>query len=440
MAAKIDRMAFFIPAHSATGKARQILEHVFAGYRGKLAVRLGADAETVAVGKSPSDCVLVFHRLKPLRDLILAPDPLRLADAHFRGWVDIDGNIYTALEMREYLQSLKLPLAEKFSLWLSALGLPDEVDARHAGIANRIWEKPRTMINHSRDMNREAIGFHYDVSNDFYRLWLDEKMVYSCAYFRNAKESLDDAQSNKLDLICRKLRLQPGERLLDIGCGWGALVIWAARHYGVQAHGITLSRNQHAYAVQRIRELGLEGKVSVELRDYRDLEGEGIYDKISSVGMFEHVGLKNLPVYFSTVHRLLRDGGLFLNHGITQDEVGGTNTVGFKFISKYVFPDGELDWVSNIQREMERGAFEIHDVESLRAHYALTLRQWVERLEARHDDALAYVTEAVYRIWRMYMAGCALQFENGEMGVYQILAAKRNRKPVTAPLTRLYMT
>jgi len=440
MAAKTDRMAFFLPARSAVGKARQILQHVFADYHGRLAVRLGKDAEAVDVGRTPSDCVLVFHRLQPLRDLILAPDPLRLADANFRGWVDIEGNIFTALDLREYLQSLKLPLAEKFSLWLSALGLPDEVDAQHAGIANRIWEKPRTMIKHSRDMNREAIGFHYDVSNDFYRLWLDEQMVYSCAYFRNPDESIDQAQSNKLDLICRKLRLQPGERLLDIGCGWGALVIWAARHYGVKAHGITLSRNQYDYAVNRIRKLGLEEKVSVELRDYRDLEGEGVYDKISSVGMFEHVGLKNLPVYFSTVHRLLRDGGLFLNHGITQDEVGGSNTVGFKFISKYVFPDGELDWVSNIQKEMERGAFEIHDVESLRAHYALTLRHWVERLEAHRDDALEHVTEAVYRIWRMYMAGCALQFENGEMGVYQILAAKRNRRPVAAPLTRSYMT
>ncbi len=430
MDAKTDRMTFSVPEHSSKGKARQILQHVFAGYNGSLAVRLG---------KSPPDCVLVFHRLQPLRDMILAPDPLRLADAHFRGWADIEGNIYTALEMREYLQSLKLPLPEKFSLWLAALGLSDE-DERVATHARRVWDKPLTMIRHSRDMNREAIGFHYDVSNDFYRLWLDERMVYSCAYFRNANESLDDAQSNKLDLICRKLRLQPGEKLLDIGCGWGALVIWAARHYGVEAHGITLSRNQYNHAVRRIRELGLEGRVSVELKDYRDLEGEGVYDKISSVGMFEHVGLRNLPLYFSTAHRLLRDGGLFLNHGITQDEMGGTSTVGFKFISKYVFPDGELDWVSNIQREMERCTFEIHDVESLRAHYALTLRQWVGRLEAHHEDALQYVTEAVYRIWRMYMAGCALQFENGEMGVYQILAAKRNRQPLAMPLTRSYMT
>ncbi|MBI1174347.1 MAG: methyltransferase domain-containing protein [Sideroxydans sp.] len=432
-------MASFFPQQSDAEKARKILRHIFTGYNGSLAVRLGRDGETMTVGKSPPDCVLVFNRLKPLRDLILAPDPLRLADAHFRGWVDIEGNIYTALEMRDYLQSLKLPAVQKFSLWLTALTLPVATDEDSPGQKNRVWSKPLTMARHSKRMNREAIGFHYDVSNDFYRLWLDAQMVYSCAYFRHADDSLDDAQSSKLDLICRKLRLQPGERLLDIGCGWGALVIWAARHYGVTAHGITLSHNQYAYAVRRVRELGLDGQVTVELRDYRDLEGEGIYDKVSSVGMFEHVGLRNLPRYFTAVHRLLRDGGLFLNHGITQDEEGGTSTIGFRFINKYVFPDGELDWISNIQVVMERGAFEIHDVESLRAHYALTLRHWVGRLEAHHQEALAFVPEAVYRIWRMYMAGCARQFENGEMGVYQILAVKRNRRPLALPLTRSYL-
>lgn len=419
--------------------AEQILRRIFGNYRGALAFRLGREGDAIKFCSDPVDCVLAFNGLSPLRDLILRPDPLRLADAYFRGQVDIEGSIYTALGLRKYLQSLTLPRMDKIALWLLAYGLADDMPQYPSGNA-RTWSNPFSQTRHSKQMNRAAIGFHYDVSNQFYRLWLDEQMVYSCAYFRTADEGLDQAQRNKLDLICRKLQLAPGEKFLDIGCGWGALVLWAAGHYGVKAHGITLSRNQYDYAQARIQALGLGGQVSVELKDYRDMEGAEEYDKIASVGMFEHVGLKNLPVYFSTVHRLLRPGGLFLNHGITQDEEGGARTLGARFINKYVFPDGELDWVSNIEREMEKCAFEIHDVESLRAHYALTLRHWVGRLEAAHDAALDEVSEAVYRIWRMYMAGCALQFENGEMGVYQILAAKRNQRPVALPLGRAYFS
>lgn len=428
-----------VPALSSrtrNGKARRLLERLFHDHKGNLAIRFG-NGEAVVVGEGTPDCELVFNSLHPLRELILFANPLRLADAYFRGRVDISGNIYSILQLKDYLKSLSLTIPEKFSLWLAALSM-DEAGGGKAGTDTPWrWSKPLTMVMHSKNMNREAIGFHYDVSNDFYRLWLDRQMIYSCAYFEHAGESLESAQMNKLDLICRKLRLHPGERFLDIGCGWGALVIWAAKHYGVKAHGITLSRNQYAYAVQRVREEGLEDRVEVEFRDYRDLAGDGMYDKIASVGMFEHVGLKNLPLYFSTVHRLLKPGGLFLNHGITQDEEGGTRTVGSEFIGKYVFPDGELDMVSNIQKEMERSAFEIHDVESLRPHYALTLRHWVERLDEQHGEALRYVPEKVYRVWRLYMAGCALQFENGEMGVYQILAAKRYPGQINLPLTRV---
>ena len=436
---KTGRIALTSANSLGTDRARQVLQKIFANYHGRLAIRLGRDAEIMTFGRSSPDCVVTFNSLKPLRDLILHRDPLRLAEDHFRGLLDFDGNIYTVLEMRDYLESLRLSLPEKISLWLQVLSMADGAGSKDHEQAGWIWTKPLTMANHSREMNREAIGFHYDVSNDFYRLWLDEKMVYSCAYFRDTANSLDDAQSNKLDLICRKLRLKPGEKFLDVGCGWGALVIWAARHYGVKAHGVTLSRSQYEYAVERIRTLGLEEQVTVEMKDYRDMEGEEVYDKIASVGMFEHVGLKNLPLYFATVHRLLRRHGLFLNHGITQDEEAETGTTGLRFINKYVFPDGELDWISNILKGMERYAFEIHDLESLRAHYALTLRQWVSRLEAQRDKALEHVSEATYRVWRMYMAGCALQFENGEMGVYQILAAKRNHEPLALPLTRSHL-
>ena len=297
----------------------------------------------------------------------------------------------------------------------------------------------REVRGHSKDENRDAIHFHYDVSNEFYRLWLDRAMVYSCAYFEEADYSLDDAQQAKLEHICRKLLLKPGERLLDIGCGWGALVIHAARHHGVQAHGVTLSERQLQVARQRIAEAGLEKRVTVELKDYRDLEGLEVYDKISSVGMFEHVGLKNLPLYFDAVHRLLKPSGLFLNHGITHEEAGWDKNLSTEFINRYVFPDGQLDNISGIQRYMENAKFEITDVEALRAHYALTLRAWVERLERRHSRALEYVSEATYRVWRLYMSACALEFESGHIGIYQVLASKRGPEHARLPLTRRHL-
>ena len=289
---------------------------------------------------------------------------------------------------------------------------------------------------HSRLSDRAAISFHYDVSNAFYKLWLCDEMVYSCAYFESPNDSLVQAQRNKLDHVCRKLRLKPGERFLDIGCGWGAMVCWAAQHYGVTAHGITLSQRQFDYATERVKQLGLQDLVTLELRDYRDLAGDDVYDKISSIGMFEHVGLANLPVYNATVLRLLRTGGLFLNHGITHDEEGWHPTLDAEFINRYVFPGGELDTISNILRGMEQAAFEIHDVENLRMHYAMTLREWVKRLEANHDAALNYVSEDAYRVWRFYMAACAMEFEAEGTGIYQVLASKRGSHSLPVPLTR----
>jgi len=248
-------------------------------------------------------------------------------------------------------------------------------------------------------------------------LWLDEAMVYSCTYFEHPGDALEKAQFTKLDHICHELLLQQGDHLLDIGCGWGALVIHAARHYGVRTHGITLSERQLTLARERIAQAGLEDRVSVELRDYCDLAGASAYDKVSSVGMFEHVGLKNLSLYFTTVSRLLKPAGLFHNHGITHDVEGWEKTSSTEFINRYVFPDGQLDTVSNIQRLMDNNRFEIADVEGLRPHYALTLRHGVARLEDRHTEALQYVSESTWRVWRLYMAACALVFESGEIGV-----------------------
>jgi cyclopropane-fatty-acyl-phospholipid synthase len=393
--------------------------------------------ETLKFGPGIPDVILVFRDPRLFRDLILYRDPLRLAEAYFQGKLDVEGDLYKALELKDHLRSLNLSASEKTAFLFAVLSLGGTPAA--TGETAPAWHKPwspRLWRGHSKGANRKAIAFHYDVSNAFYRLWLDEQMVYSCAYFEAVDDSLDQAQCNKLEHTSRKLRLRPGERLLDIGSGWGALILWVAKHHGVRAHGITLSREQYEYTRARIEETGLRKQVTVELKDYRDLQGGAEYDKIVSVGMFEHVGLKNLPRYFGIARRLLKPGGLFLNHGITQDREGWDKTVGTRFINRYVFPDGELDTVSNVQRAIEHAGYEILDVESLRPHYALTLRHWVRRLETRKAEALQHVPESVYRIWRLYMAACALQFEQGDIGVYQILAANRDGGLAALPLTR----
>jgi len=420
----------------ASARARQIAQRVFRDYPGKLAVRFW-DGEVLTFGGAAPAVTLVFRDPDLFRDLIIHRNPLRLAEAYFQDRLDVKGDLYAALTLKDYLPSLSLSVAEKVAFLFAVLS--PAVSPAAKGRTQSAPGIPRSRWRwraHSKVANCQAIAFHYDVSNAFYRLWLDEQMLYSCAYFETPDDSLDQAQRNKLEHICRKLRLQPGERLLDIGCGWGALICWAARHHGVEAHGITLSREQYDHARKKILDEGLQERVTVEFRDYRDLQGEARYDKIASVGMFEHVGLENLPNYFGIVWRLLVPGGLFLNHGITQDREGWGNTVGTRFINRYVFPDGELDTVGNAQRAMERAGFEILDVEGLRRHYALTLRHWVRRLESRRAEALREVPESVYRVWRLYMAACALHFEQGDIGVYQILSGRRDGGPERVPLTR----
>jgi cyclopropane-fatty-acyl-phospholipid synthase len=290
--------------------------------------------------------------------------------------------------------------------------------------------------------NRANIQHHYDVSNAFYRLWLDSRMVYSCAYFRAATDTLDAAQEHKLDHICRKLRLAPGERLLDIGCGWGALIFWAAQHYGVEATGITLSRNQHDYVAAEIAARGLRDRVRVQLIDYLDLPEDARYDKVASVGMFEHVGIANFRRYFGKINRILKPGGFVLNHGITHNWPGPTSLgsgIG-DFVEEYVFPGGELAHVSRVIDGLAAEGLELVDAEALREHYAKTLWHWVDRLEAGAEAARAEVGEERYRVWRIYMAGSAHAFDRGWLSLWQLLAGKPHpdgRLP--HPLTRDYM-
>src|SRR6202789_1267264 len=372
--------------------ASDLLTRLFYRLPFKLTLRLW-NGDIVRVGASDSAAqespfALVFRNPEVVCSAVLGRDPLRLAEAYFRGDLDIEGDFFAALALKDHLEALQLSVGEQIGAVATALRLRAlNADRRHAHIP---WAPShgRAVKTHSKAENRDAIHFHYDVSNEFYALWLDRAMVYSCAYFENSDVGLDAAQVAKLDHICRKLSLRPGESFLDIGCGWGALVIHAAQRYGVRAHGVTLSPQQLKVGRERIAAAGLEDRVTVELRDYRELDCETLHDKVASVGMVEHVGLKNLPVYFDTVRRILKPGGLFLNHGITHATAGWQKNISTEFINRYVFPDGELDTISNVQRAMERAKFEIADVEGLRPHYAMTLRHWVARLERNRAQAL----------------------------------------------------
>ena len=309
--------------------------------------------------------------------------------------------------------------------------------AGSAPAADRTTARRPRMLRHTRHSDAAAITYHYDVSNEFYSLWLDPGLVYSCAYFRNGEESLEIAQQQKIDHILRKLRVRPGDTLLDIGCGWGALVMRAAEKFGARAVGITLSRNQHELAHQRIRESGLAGRCEVRLEDYRDVTGR--FDRIASVGMFEHVGLRNLREYFARIRNLLTDDGVALNHGITSvdPDSGESPCGGGDFIDRYVFPHGELPHLTLALKELCAAGLEPVDIENLRRHYALTLCHWTERFEAAAGRLRELAGERRWRIWRIYLAGCAYAFTHNWISVHQILAVKSSSAAL--PLTRDYM-
>ena len=341
----------------------------------------------------------------------------KLARAYVRGTIDIEGDARQTLVLGEKL------VADTSTTYKKRLDFLKR------------WR-------HTKPADRQSIQSHYDVGNEFYGLWLDQQRVYSCGYFKKENDTLDIAQEQKLDHICKKLALKPGEKMLDIGCGWGALITWAAKHYGVEALGITLSKEQHEYATEKIKRLGLEATCRVELLDYRDLSFEGYFDKVSSVGMFEHVGKGNLPVYFKKIYTLLKPGGLVMNHGITtnstEDHVLGSD-IG-SFVDEYVFPGGELVHVSTVLREVAQSGIEVWDAESLRPHYAKTLWHWVDRLEKNESEAKSIIGEERYRIWRIYMAGSAHAFERGWISIFQILGTKPLASgKVSYPLTRQHI-
>jgi cyclopropane-fatty-acyl-phospholipid synthase len=295
--------------------------------------------------------------------------------------------------------------------------------------------------NRKSEDNKAYVQFHYDLSNDFYALFLDPEMVYSCAYYTDWSNGIEQAQRDKLEMICRKLRLKPGDRMLDIGAGWGGLLCHAARNHGVTAHGITLSEEQLAFARDKAKRLGIDDRVTFELSDYSKVTGT--YDKIASIGMYEHIGVKNIPLYMSKVRSLLSDEGLFLNHAISrrapkhgQSWFKGRLRPEKKAIAKYIFPGGELDDIGHSVAAMERAGFEVHDVEGWRLHYARTCQLWCERLTANKDEAIGYVGEEKYRIWVAYLAGVSLAFSRGTLRLFQTLASKSAKRTPVLPPTR----
>ena len=403
--------------------AREVVQILMRGYSGPLAVRLWD--RSLAAGSEAALCTLHIRSASILKPLIIGRDIIVLVEDFLAGRIELEGDLESLFDATRHFECLSLSPAEKLHLFRLALQLP--------GSFLRLPTRGSRSAN-----NRSAIRHHYDVGNAFYKLWLDSEMVYSCAYFADSDQPLAQAQQDKLDYLCRKLQLKPGQVLLDIGCGWGGLACWAAGHYGVSVHGITLSEQQWLFANEKIDREGLSDRVKIELRDFRELDSSACYDRIVSVGMFEHIGVANFPAYFARIRRLLRPGGIFLNHGITNDR-RWEKTPLTRFINHYIFPDGELTRISDVLDAMEQARFEVVDVEGLRRHYAMTLRHWVKALEHRASEAKASVGEATYQLWRLYMSGCAHYFDQGSLGIYQVVGVRQQDRHYHQPLRRDYL-
>ncbi|HAX21588.1 MAG TPA: SAM-dependent methyltransferase [Hydrogenophaga sp.] len=383
-----------------------------------LPVRLSWGAgggSSLALGDFEQPMVEIRVRDASALPLLIDPGLDTLGQAYVEGLVDVDGSVADILAVAHRLAETAQP---------------------EVGVLGRI----RRRFAHTRASDSEAIQYHYDVSNAFYAQWLGEGMVYSCAYFENGDETLDEAQLKKIDHILRKIRLQPGQRLLDIGCGWGALVLRAAQRLGAQCVGVTLSQNQFDLARERVAAAGLQDRVDIRLQDYRDVQ-DAPFDRITSVGMFEHVGLEHLVGYFGHIRRLLKPDGWVMNHGITSTDAfdGETSLGGGHFIDRYVFPRGELPHISTVLRTLQEGGLEAFDVENLRRHYQRTTQLWSAAFEAHSAGIRPLVDEKRWRIWRIYLAGCAWAFENDEVALYQVLCRPSGQAAAGLPWSRGWM-
>ncbi len=413
-------------------RSMHLLKELFADYWPRsFAIRLWDGSGWEADRGMPAHFTLVINHPSALHSMLSNPRELSLAEAYIYKEIDVEGDIHGIFPLADHLIDKPRTIRQRLRLAAQLFRLPfpkkRPVTGRQAACLDGDC--------HSRQRDRLAVTYHYDVSNDFYALWLDRRMNYSCAYFERPDDDLDRTQERKLDYICRKLRLRRGERLLDIGCGWGGLLMHAAARYGAEARGITLSREQAGLAQERISKNGLGKRCSVEVCDYRDVSDHKGFDKMVSVGMFEHVGRRMLPEYFRKAWSLLKPGGVFLNHGIAANPLW-PDRPGPTFTDRYVFPDGDLLPLSTTLTEAEKSGFEVRDVESLREHYPLTLRQWVRRLEEKASEACRATDETTFRIWRLYMAASAHGFATGRLSVYQALLVKPNNGRSNLPLTR----
>jgi cyclopropane-fatty-acyl-phospholipid synthase len=413
------------------GRAAEVLAPLFTALLGEpLPVRISMwDGSGLGPIDAPAE--VVVRTPDAIRRVLFAPNEVGFGRAYVMGEIELEGDAFEAFrvmsrvapdDLRIGARTLATTLAG--AARLGVIGRPLTPPPEEARLGGRL---------HSRRRDAAAISHHYDVSNDFYRLVLGETMTYSCGRFVSDRATLDEAQRAKHELVCRKLGLQPGMRLLDIGCGWGEMVLHAAAHHGVSAVGVTLSVPQAELAAKRVAEAGLSGQVDIRIADYRDLSGR--FDAVSSIGMFEHVGWDQAAAYFETVASLLEPGGRFLNHAISTPN--GAQFDRRSFVARYVFPDGELHDVAAVCHGVQQAGLELRDVETLREHYALTLRQWVANLDRQWSEAVALVGVRRARVWRLYMTGAAVGFAEGEMSLHQVLAVRPDGQQRSGmPLTR----
>jgi len=410
---------------SAIGFLEALFRHCDAP---NIAVRFWDGSVWRVRSEGPTDATLILQHPESLSRMLRWPVQLALGEAYIYDDIDVIGSLDALLPVADHLLERRWSVMD----WLRC-----GVATWRQRSLDRLPEETRSLALHGRRheklRDKEALRFHYDVPVEFYRLWLDSRLLYSCGYYESEDDGLEQAQLQKLEYLCRKLRVQPGDRLLDIGCGWGGLALYAAQAHGALVHGITLSRRQAEVANQRINAAGMSRRCRIEVRDFRDVHGERMYDKIVSIGMIEHVGKHRLASYYEQAMQLLEPGGAFLTQGIGSRD--GQASLG-PFADRYVFPDAEVVPVQDVVHAAERSGFEVRDVESLREHYALTLRAWGQRLEQRHEEAVRVVGEVTYRVWRAYMAMAAYLFRRGRLGLYHTLCVRSEGGRAGVPLTR----
>ena len=423
--------------------ARTLIEQLALQLDSPVSVRLW-DGSMVPLGSNVDpDLFLSVSGPGVIGSLVRRPTPENLLKHYACGHLDFHGaDLHTFMEALHVRDSRKRSKKIGKSILVRSL-LPFVFEPASNSVVDHEYRGDVSGLNRGATENHEFIQFHYDVSNEFYELFLDEQMVYTCGYFTDWDNSLEQAQFDKLDMICKKLQLKPGERLLDIGFGWGSLLCHAAKYYGVRGHGITLAENQLSYTRDKVRRLGLESQVAVEICDYKNFEGE--FDKIASIGMYEHVGIDNLAGYMQKVNSLLPKHGLFLLQGITRPakptmkEFRKMNAER-RLLNKYIFPGGELDHIADMVQSMESNGFEVHDVEGWRNHYMQTCKLWSQKLYERREEAIGYVGEEKYRVWLLYLVGCSLAFKNGGARLFQVLCEKHAKKEASImPPTRKHL-